>query len=93
MTREAVESVIGRAVLDGEFRDALFADPDEALGGYELAEEEVAGLKSLDAETMESLAGALDERISKGHWLLVDASHSLQPQWPKPAAGPEIFPV
>ena len=65
MTKEAVESVIGRAVLDGEFRESLFAEPDEALAGYELAEEEAAGLKSIDAETMEALAGTLDERISK----------------------------
>ncbi len=94
MTKEAVESVIGRAVLDGQFREALFANPDEALGGYELAEEEVAGLKSIDAETMESLAGTLDERISKmGAGNLFLAQYSLQPQWAGPAMGPDNIPV
>lgn len=63
ITKEAVESVIGRAVLEGQFREARFADPDEALGGYELAEEEVSALRAIDAETMEALAGTLDERI------------------------------
>ena len=65
MSKEALQAVIGKAVLDSEFREALFADPDQALEGYELTEEEVAALKTIDAETMESFAGSLDERISK----------------------------
>ncbi len=67
MSKEALQAVIGKAVLDSEFREALFADPDKALEGYELTEEEVAALKVIDAETMESFAGGLDERISKAH--------------------------
>lgn len=65
MSKEAVQAVIGKAVTDSEFREALFANPDEALAGYELTEAEIAALKSIDAETMESFAGSLDERISK----------------------------
>jgi len=65
MSKEAVEAIIGKAVVDSEFREALFADPDEALTGYDLTQEEVAALKAIDAETMESFAGTLDERISK----------------------------
>lgn len=65
MSREAVESVIGKAILDGEFREALFASPEETLAGCDLSEEEVAALKTIDAETMETLAGTLYERISK----------------------------
>jgi hypothetical protein len=65
MSKEALQAVIGKAVMDSEFREALFADPDQALEGYELTEEEVAALKAVDAETMESFAGSLDERISK----------------------------
>lgn len=65
MSKEAVQAVIGKAVTDSKFRDALFANPGEVLGGYELTEAEVAALKSIDAETMESFAGSLDERISK----------------------------
>jgi hypothetical protein len=65
MSKEAVEAIIGKAVTDSEFREALFADPDKALEGFELTEQEVAALKAIDAETMESFAGALDERISK----------------------------
>ena len=65
MSREAVEAIIGKAVLDSDFREELFANPEEVLAGYDLSEEEVAALKAIDAETMESFAGTLDERISK----------------------------
>jgi hypothetical protein len=68
MSKEAVETVIGRAVLESDFREALFASPQEALASYELTTEEVAALKTIDAETMETLAGTLDERISKADW-------------------------
>ena len=65
MSKEAVQAVIGKAVTDSKFREALFANPDKALAGYDLTEDEIAALKKIDAETMESLAGSLDERISK----------------------------
>lgn len=65
MSKEAVEAIVGKAVLDGEFREALFASPEEVLGEYELTDEEVVALKAIDFETMESFAGTLDERISK----------------------------
>jgi hypothetical protein len=69
MSREAVETIIGKAVLDDEFREALFANPERALEGYDLTEEEVAALKGIDAETMDALAGTLDERISKADFM------------------------
>jgi len=65
MSREAVEAVLGKAMLDASFRDALFADPDQALAAFELTPEEAAALKAIDAESMGAMAGALDERISK----------------------------
>jgi hypothetical protein len=65
MTKEGVEAIIGRAVLDRKFRERLFADPEQALAGYGLTEAEVAVLKGIDAEAFQSFAGILDERISK----------------------------
>lgn len=65
MSKEAVQAVISKAVADDKFRETLFASPDKALQGYDLTEDEVAALKKIDAETMQSLAGTLDERISK----------------------------
>jgi len=82
MSKETLQAVIGKAVLDSEFREALFADPDQALEGYELTEEEVAALKTIDAETMESFAGSLDERISKS--IIAGAGFgSRGPRFPK----------
>ncbi|MCW5860271.1 MAG: Franean1_4349 family RiPP [Caldilineales bacterium] len=65
MTTEAVQSIIGRAVTEAAFRSALFADPDQALAGYALTDAEKASLRAIDFETMDSFAGALDDRISK----------------------------
>src|SRR5512136_833839 len=65
MSKEAVQAVIDKAVTDDKFREELFAHPDKALHGFDLTEDEIAGLKKIDSESMESLAGSLDERISK----------------------------
>ena len=65
MSKQAMEAIIGRAVTDSAFRNALFARPDVALAGYNLTEGETASLKAIDFETMDSFAGVLDERVSK----------------------------
>ena len=65
MSREALEAIIGKAVLDTGLREALFANPDEVLAGYDLSGEEVAALKAIDAEAMESFAGTLYEAFSE----------------------------
>lgn len=70
MSKESVEAIVGKAVMDSEFRESLFANPEEVLGAYDLAEDEVAALQAIDFETMESFAGTLDERISKSAILL-----------------------
>ena len=63
MSREALEAVIGRAVIDEEFRVALFADPDSALAGYALTEGELAALRTLDAENLDAFAGGPGSRV------------------------------
>jgi len=57
MSRRALEAVIGRAILDEEFRLALFADLEAALVGYNLTEQEMAALKSVDAESLDACCG------------------------------------
>ena len=63
MSRQAIEEVIGRVLLDPEFRSALFADPDAALAGCELTEAELAALRSMDAESLVGCANMLGGRI------------------------------
>lgn len=70
MSLEDVKQVIGRAVIDAEFRELLFTDPDSALQDYDLDEEELAGLKKMEKEKFSSLADALEERVSRAGIML-----------------------
>ena len=65
MSQHEVERVIGRAVTDSAFREALIENAREACKGYDLTEDELAALEALDAESLKAFAGTLDERISK----------------------------
>ncbi|MBN1146601.1 MAG: Franean1_4349 family RiPP [Anaerolineales bacterium] len=65
MSKEAVETVIGKALLDEGFREALLADPGQALAGFDLTKVEIDGLKRLDGETLDALARSLDEQKRK----------------------------
>ncbi|MEW5870607.1 MAG: Os1348 family NHLP clan protein [Chloroflexota bacterium] len=67
MSKEAVESVLGKALLEEAFRLALLAEPDQALAGFELTKAEKADLKRLDGETLDALAHSLDEQKRKLH--------------------------
>lgn len=69
MTKASMQSIVGKAVTDSAFREGLFADPDAALAGYELDAVEIAALRTIDFETMEFVAGALEDRISKSFML------------------------
>jgi hypothetical protein len=62
MTQRELEAVIGRAVIDEEFRLLLFADPNAALAGYELTEKEVVALKKLDVESVDACADIVAQR-------------------------------
>jgi hypothetical protein len=67
MSKEAVEAVIGKALLEADFHDALLADPDQALAGFDLTSAEIACILSMDNETMEYLSKTLDERTRRRH--------------------------
>jgi hypothetical protein len=66
MSQRELEAVIGRAILDQEFRMALFADRAAALAGYELTEAEVAALKLMDAESPDAYADNIGRRALSG---------------------------
>ena len=65
MSQKTVEWIIGKIVLDAGFREALLADPDQVLAGFDLTESEKASIKRLDSETMELLAHTLAVRVSR----------------------------
>jgi hypothetical protein len=63
MSVSAFEAVIGKTIVEAAFRDMLLADPDQALAGFDLTEEEVSILKKIDSETLELLSGTLETCI------------------------------
>lgn len=63
MSQQTLEAVIGRAILAEEFRLALLADPETALSEYELTKKELAALKSVDAESLDTCAILLGTRM------------------------------
>jgi hypothetical protein len=69
-TEKEMYELLGRALVDANFRAALAADPVQAAAGlgYELTEEQVAALKSAD---MAQAVQGLDERLSKGDYYII----------------------
>jgi hypothetical protein len=70
MAQEDLERLVGRAILDPEFRQRLFVDPERAIqeGGFDLTPEEVELVKSVDKEKAGTLAeeiGAIPESTWK----------------------------
>ena len=59
MSQKSVETITGKILLDPRFRDALLADPDRTLAGFDLTESEKDNIKCLDSETMDLLAPTL----------------------------------
>jgi hypothetical protein len=65
MSTENVQTIIGRAIVETEYRSLLFSDPEKALEGYELTVDEAESLKSLDRERFDEVASQVEDRISK----------------------------
>ena len=65
MSEDHVAMIIGRAVTDSAFREALFANPKEALKEYDLTEDEKDALMQVKQEDLEEFGGKLDKRITK----------------------------
>jgi hypothetical protein len=65
MGEDAVAQIIGRAVMDDDFRALLLSNPEQALQGYDLSDDETEALKSLKQEDLEDFSAKLDSRITK----------------------------
>ena len=64
MPQQALEAIIGRAMLDEDFRMALFADPDQALVGYRLTKKERMAIANVDAETLDIFSDRLQTLLA-----------------------------
>jgi len=65
MSQEAVNTIIGMAATDSDFRKKLQENTDEVLKNYDLTDDEKDALKKMNFESLDKFAGDLDERISK----------------------------
>ena len=65
MSQEDIKEIIARAMTDAEYKEMLFSDPDKALEGYELSEDEASALKGLENEHFDATAVELEERVSR----------------------------
>ena len=65
MSKQVMEAIVGRSLLDPDYRDLFFADPNQALATYELTKEERAALLSIDAETLDAFAERLGVQLGK----------------------------
>lgn len=62
---EVLAKIIERAVADEGFRQMLLTNPDKALQGYQVTDEERQLLASLDAGSFDDFAGGLSNRTTK----------------------------
>lgn len=67
MSQASIERILGKAMLDAEFRDAFLANPEKTLAAFRLTVREKNYLRRMDAETLDQLATLLSTR--KEAWL------------------------
>lgn len=65
MSREALTTIVSRALTDKEYRSQLLSDPEAALKGYELSESEEKMIRHLTADAFDELTMDLEARQSK----------------------------
>ncbi|MBE2221354.1 MAG: Franean1_4349 family RiPP [Anaerolineae bacterium] len=68
MSDTALKEIIDRATKDEKFRNQLFTDPEKALAGYELSDEDRETLENINADNFDQFAGGLGDRSTKGLW-------------------------
>ncbi len=63
MAKEDLERLVGRAVLDADFREKLFADPEAAIreAGLDLTDEEMDWVRKVDRAKAKA---AVDEMVA-----------------------------
>ena len=65
MSQISVELALGRAILDSDFRERFFENPEEALAVFDLTQEEKTRIKKVDSETMDMMARTFS-RVTSG---------------------------
>jgi hypothetical protein len=65
MKHKALQDLIGRAIVDRDFREDLVSgNRDGAVSDFDLSQDELDAIRSIDAGSFEELAGQLDDWIA-----------------------------
>ena len=65
MSKETVREIIFKAVSDEDFRAMLLSNPEQALMGFDLTDDERQEFANLKAEDLSLDAQELEDRISR----------------------------
>jgi len=65
MSQKAVEQIVGKMLLDTQFRKLMSTDMSKALEGFDLTEQERQGFKDMDLQDYSQSLSGLDKRVSK----------------------------
>ena len=60
-----LEAIIGKAILDPKFRRTLFKSPEKIRREYDLTPKEVAALKTIKPNYLETFAAVLQTKLLK----------------------------
>lgn len=65
MTLDDVKDVLGRALIDGDFRQNLLNDPSEVLSvlGFQASQDSLNFFKALDSASFKGAAADIDNRL------------------------------
>ena len=67
---EALDQVVAKAMNDKQYRKLLLRNPDKALEGYAVTDDERQMLEGLTDETFDQFAGGLGDRNTQGQWII-----------------------
>lgn len=69
--RKKVESIIGKAVVDGDFLEAVFKDPERVAKEFNLDQKGLAVIKQLKKPELEKFAKSFNARIMKDAAIII----------------------
>ncbi|MCL5074180.1 MAG: Os1348 family NHLP clan protein [Chloroflexi bacterium] len=75
MSYYGLQAVVGTAIVDRQFRDALLEDAEGVIGGFDLTEEEFGVVASIRANSLEQFAAQLHD------WLTTSSPPLRRARW------------
>jgi len=67
MAKKGVVAVVGRAVVDQQYRERFYKNPMDAMAGYDLTGEEKQVLAGIDRRELDKLAADVNYRLRSWH--------------------------